>query len=125
MRHNARRLMSLVMVLAMLLSVFGFAEEGMQEIGMDEIVGIAGEAVGGEAVEGEAGSGGEAVGGAVGDDGEIVGDADPAGEVSLELGADPAGEVSLALDGDAPEGEKPHTGAAAREQPRESPVIER
>ena len=94
MKRNGRRLMALVMAMAMLLSVFAVTEDGMQEIGMDEIVEID-EAIGG----------GESDDGAVTGDGEIVvGEGDPADELSLELGADPAGEASLALDGDAPEG---------------------
>ena len=93
MKHNARKLLALVM--ALLLSVFALAEDGMQEIGTDEIVEIGG----------GTGNGGESVGGAVTGDGEIVGgEGDPADELALALDADPAGEVSLALDGDAPEG---------------------
>ena len=91
MRHNAHKLLALVMALAMLLSFFAVAEDGMTDLGMDEPIEILDEVVD----EGETGNDGDtqAPEGELEielDEGEGLPDGaiDPEGGEDLDLGLD-------------------------------------
>lgn len=91
MRHNAHKLLALVMALAMLLSFFAVAEDGMTDLGMDEPIEILDEVVD----KGETGNDGDtqAPEGELEielDEGEGLPDGaiDPEGGEDLDLGLD-------------------------------------
>ena len=89
MKHNARKLLAVILALAMLLSTFAMAEDGMTELGMDQPIEIEGE-LGGEGEDAPQTPEGE-----IEIEPEEGGDA-PEGDLDLAVGED----LALDLDGE-------------------------